>query len=319
MAIKFFKGILSALIAVISLNTLLNAQANTQPHVAITQITTHPSLDQIRQGIIDTLQQHNQEIKITFDNAQGSITNAANIAQKFAALRPDITIAITTPSAQTLAKSYQHQGLPLLFSASTDPIKAQLLKTVEAANGYITGVIDQPPIEASVKLMRRLQPTAKRIGVLYNAGEDNSHYQIKQLRHYASLYQFDLHEIAVTTLDNLQLAVLKLVSKLKVDALFLPNDNFVIAALDTILKGTQGTNIPVFACDPDSVRRGALAAMAIDQYTIGVETGKLALKILNGEPIAQVPPVILNTPQLYFNAKVAEKLGIDPTLFNQTK
>ena len=311
MAIKFTKGVFSILITLIVLNSCLQAH----PHVAITQITSHPSLEQIRQGITDTLQSEYPAIKITFDNAQGSITNAANIAQKFAALKPAITIAITTPSAQTLAKSYQNQSLPLIFSASTDPVKAKLLKTLDAANIYITGVVDQPPIEESIQLIKRIQPKAKSIGVIYNAGEDNSNYQIKQLRHSAKLHGFILHEISVTTLDNLQLAVLKLVTKLKVDVLFLPNDNFVIGALDTILKGTQSTRTPVFACDPDSVRRGALAAMAIDQYMIGVETGKLALRILRGESIAQVKPLILNTPQLYFNAKVAEKLGIDPELF----
>ena len=120
-----------------------------QTHVAITKITSHPSLDLIEKGVLDVLKEADPDLKITSNNAQANITIAAQIAQKFASLSPTVVVPITTPSAQTMAKAFKGTGIPMVFSAVTDPVGAHLLTSLEVSTSTLTGVVDQPPVVKS--------------------------------------------------------------------------------------------------------------------------------------------------------------------------
>jgi putative ABC transport system substrate-binding protein len=292
--LKFF-----ALLALVVMCSDLHAKDT----VAITQITSHPSLDQIRKGLIDGLLKERPDLNIIFDNANGNITTAAQIAQKFLSLKPSAIVAITTPSAQTIAKATEDSKIPLVFAAVTDPIGASLLTDLKVAAKGITGTVDQPPIEDALIMMQEFDPDLHTIAVIYNSGEANSQFQLAALKEAALKHHINVKEISISKASEIQMAVQSIIKQ--VDAIFLPNDNLVVSSLEPILKVAQDSGVPVYASDPDSVERGALAALAFDQYEIGQQTAPLVLDILNGKAVTDVPPHLVTNPKFYINKDVA--------------
>lgn len=165
-----YRHVISALFALLC----FSAKANV-PYIAFTAIVEHPALDDVRKGAIEELKIKGYEgnkIKITFDSAQGQPVNAAQIASKLVGAKPDVIVAISTPSAQALASATK--DIPIVFSAVTDPIAAKLIKTYEKPGSNITGVTDMAPVAAQIDLGLKIIPNAKKIGVIYNPGETNS-------------------------------------------------------------------------------------------------------------------------------------------------
>src|SRR3990167_2675479 len=147
---KFTTAVVSTFAILLALFLYQTSDASEHRIVAITQITQHPSLDQIRQGILDELKEEGvlkaMKIQVIYDNAQGNITTAVQIAQKFAGLNPEVVVGITTPSAQTIHSALKDKEIPLVFAAVTDPVGANLVKDLDHTQENVTGTVDLPPI-----------------------------------------------------------------------------------------------------------------------------------------------------------------------------
>lgn len=281
-----FKKVAIASIAALALITsfyVIKKSPNKKNIVAITQIAPHPSLDRIREGIIDTLKtsKHN-DVEIIFQNAQGNIATATQIAQRFVSLKPSVIVPITTPSAQTAYAAATTKEIPIVFVAVTDPVEARLA----SANGlnipFVTGVTDAPPYSEQVKQMQKiLKKKTLTIGIIYNPGEANSLSQITKIEREIKASGGSIILSAAASTAAVSQATAYLIDK--IDAIYLPNDNTVVSALTSVLKITQEHKIPVFSSDPESVERGCAAAVAPDQYEIGKQAGKIIVRLLNGE------------------------------------
>lgn len=286
--------------------------------IAITQIVEHPSLDLIRQGIIDELKDHGyikgKNLQIYYENAQGNIVTAAQIAQKFVGLNPNVIIAITTPSAQTVMKADQTKQIPIVFSAITDPLGANLVTSLEKPGGFATGVIDLPPIEGQILLIKKIIPHIKRIGVVYNPGETNNVTQIQSFKKHANALGITVVESHASKSSDVYAATKHLIHN--VQAIYIANDNTVVSALEALLKVTNEYQIPVFASDGQSVARGAVLALANNQYEVGKDTGKLVLKILRGAKPGDLSVLSSKKTELYINEAAAKacRLKIPPGL-----
>lgn len=303
-----------ALIAVSLFNNICHASPVPQkpcPVVAITQIAPHPSLNHIRQGIEDELKDQKLNCTIKFQDAQGSIATATQIAQKFVSLNPAVIVPITTPSAQTVYAAARPQKIPVVFAAVSDPVAARLVPDPKSAGTGITGVCDLPPVIEQVLLVKELMPKAKTVGVVYNPGESNSLAVLTRLEHTLNNRGLEMLKAPASSTADVAAATQSLMEK--VDVIYVPNDNTVVSALESLLKvaGEGKRPVPVFASDPESVERGCLAAIAHDQYSLGRETGKLVVKLLQGTDIQSLPvesPV--DTVRLSTNKETAKKLGI---------
>jgi putative tryptophan/tyrosine transport system substrate-binding protein len=278
------------------------------PIVAITQIVPHPSLDQIRQGIIDELKDQKINCKIEFETAQGNIAIATQIAQKFASLKPAVIVPITTPSAQTVYAAAKSQNIPVIFAAVSDPVSAKLVPSMDKAGDGISGISDLSPIADQVALIKEIFPTFKRVGVVSNAGESNSIALLNLFESAAKKEGMTLVKASASNSTDVAGAVLSLVGK--IDALYIPNDNMVVSALESVLKIAKEHKIPVFSADPESVLRGCLASVAHSQYGLGRQTGKMVAKVLQGVSIQTLPVERPTEVALSVNTKTAQDLGI---------
>lgn len=289
------------------------------PQLAMTQIIAHPSLDQIRGGILDELidQQLIQKdlSDIVYQNAQGNVVIAVQIAQRFVALQPKVIVAIATPSAQTVLKAAKDSEIPIVFGAVTDPIDAGLVSRLQNHHANITGTVDLPSPKAQFTLIKKMIPTLRKIGLIYNPAEKNSQKQVQAMIKSAKDFDLTIEEaVAFKTADVAQAA-----SYLtdKVEAILFPNDNTAISALETIIKISLKKGIPVFASDPESVKNGAVAAVANDQYLVGRKTGALIAHILKGQDVKKLDIQVITANKYYFNEKLLKHFGLSKPTFDK--
>lgn len=272
--------------------------------IGLTQIVEHPSLDQIKQGIIDRLAEKGykdgEKIVINFQNAQGEMTNADLIAKDFAA-KEDIIVAITTPSAQAALNATKDK--PIFYSAVTDPVAAGLKGT------NITGTSDATPIEAQINLAKELLGDFKKIGIVYNIGEANSEAQVQAVKALGEKNGFEVIAKGVNTVNDIAPALDVILDD--IDFLYTPVDNMLASSYPVIVKKANERNKPVIGSVTDYVQQGALATEGINQYKIGVQTADMIIKYLEGKTkIADLPFETVKDTDLLINETVAGTLGI---------
>ena len=241
--------------------------------VAITAIVQHPALDATRDGVVEALKEagfdQGQNLKVEYQSAQGNPATAAQIARQFAGSRPDVIVPISTPSAQAVAAATR--DIPVVFTAVTDPVSAQLVKSMDKPGANITGLSDMAPVAEHVALIREILPQAKRIGVLYNPGEPNSVVLVKALKDEAAKAGLTVVEASVPKSSDAQQAVRSLVGK--ADAVYIPLDNTVVSALESVIAVGQQAKLPIFSADTDSVARGTVARRRVRGHGGGRQGG----------------------------------------------
>ena len=278
--------------------------------VAVTAIVEHKALDAVRDGVKDELKsagfETGKNLKFQYQSAQGNNGTAAQIARKYAGERPDVIVAIATPSAQAVVAA--SKDIPVVYSAVTDPVAAKLVKSWEASGTNVTGVSDLSPLDKHLELIKRVVPGAKRVGVIYSPGEANSVSIVEALRKAAPAAGMTLVEGAAARTVDVASAAQSLVGK--VDVIYAPTDNNVMSAFEGIVKVAQQAKIPVVAADTDAVKRGAVAALGLNYYDIGQQTGKIVVRILNGQAPGTIASQTSNNFELHVNPAAAQKQGI---------
>ena len=160
------------------------AADGTPKRVAITAIVEHPALDAVRKGVEEQLAADGYKVgtnlTIDFQSAQGNTATAGQIAKKFAGDKPDVIVAIATPSAQSVVAATRE--VPVVFAAVTDPVAAKLVTSWEPSGTNVTGVSDELPLEPQIDLMKKLVPNVKAVGYVYSPGEVNSTVILEKLK-----------------------------------------------------------------------------------------------------------------------------------------
>ncbi|MBI0157086.1 ABC transporter substrate-binding protein [Gilliamella sp. M0364] len=299
------------LLIVMLVITSFSCLADTIKNVAITAIVEHPSLDQIRDGVKDELIASgfklNENLQVQYRSAQGSSATAAQIARQFVAAKPDVIVAIATPSAQaTVAATKQ---IPVVFAGITDPIAAKLIKNWEPTHNNVTGVSDYQEIGPQIEFMKKIVPNVKAVGYIYSPSEINSTVVLKNLQQ--QLSQQNISLIAVPAQRTADISTAANTLKGKVDLIYTTTDNNVVSAYESLVKFANENKIPLLASFPDAIERGAVAAYGMSYYDVGRQSGKLVVRVLNGEAPGNITPEIGQALRLVVNIDAAKKQRID--------
>ncbi len=301
------KRLFTALALVAAALTLTTPAMAKKYLVCSTQIVEHPALDAVREGFKETMKAKGLEVEYKVYTAQGSMDTAIQIANQIKGDNPDLILAIATPTAQAVAQKIK--DIPVLISAVTDPVSAGLVKSMEKPGANISGMTDKSPVDRQIALIKEILPKVKTIGVLYNAGEANSVVSFEQIKAECAKNGIAVEPRTVATSAEAYTAAKSLVGK--VDAITIPTDNTVISALESVVKVCEESKIPLFAADTDSVQRGVVAAVALDYYRMGKQTGEMAYRIMkDGAKPADMPVESLKDLQLYVNLPAAKKYGV---------
>lgn len=311
MQFSFFKAAaLPATLTAVALALGATTAIAADKTVAVTAIVEHPALDAARDGVKDELKaagfEAGKNVKFEYQSAQGNNGTAAQIARKYAGDRPDVIVAIATPSAQAVVAATKN--VPVVFSAVTDPVAAKLVKNWDASGTNVTGVSDMSLIEKHLELIKKIMPQAKRVGVIYSPGEANSVAIVEALKKAVGPAGLTLVEGAAARTVDVPSAAQSLVGK--ADVIYAPTDNNVMSAFEGIVKVAQQAKLPVIAADTGAVKRGAVAALGLNYYDLGRQTGKIVVRILKGEAPGKIAPQLSETFELHVNPAAAEKQGV---------
>jgi putative ABC transport system substrate-binding protein len=302
------------LAAVVAGCLFLQGMALQAATISVNQFVEHPALDAVLKGFQDYLKEQGVEVTYTVHNAQANMGTATQIAQQMVGEEADLLVAIATPSAQTCAQALNKAPAdlkrPLLFTAVTDPVAAGLVKDLQKPADGITGVSDLLPIEEHIKMVLEYDPDIKTLGLLYNAGEANSKATIASIKGLQDTLGFTTVEATASKTADVYQAAKSLVGR--ADAVFIPTDNTIVSALESVIKVGVQNKMPIFAADVDSVKRGAVAAMGFDYYKHGYQTGAMAEKILSGTKPEDIPVEFQKDLQLYINADFSRQMGLIP-------
>lgn len=273
--------------------------------IAVAETITHPSLDESIKGFKAAIKDAGLNVNYDDKNANGDQTVIASIAGQVANGSYDLALGVATPMAQGLAQ--QVNSTPVLFTAVTDPVDAGLVKTLDEPGGNVTGTSDKNPVKEQLELVKEIKPEAKTVGVLYNPGEANSVVQVNWVKEEATKLGLEVKEATAVTTAEVQQAA----DSLSVDAIYVPTDNTVVSALDSVIQAGEQKKIPVIAAEGDSVAKGCVATYGISYYELGYQTGKMAVSILkDGKKPESMPVETQSNLLFYVNKGAAERMGV---------
>lgn len=278
--------------------------------VGVLQYMEHESLTAAREGFVaelaDNGYKEGDKLVLDYQNAQGDQANLQTISEQLIDSN-DLVLAIATPAAQSLATVSTET--PILFTAVTDPISADLVESLEKPGGLLTGTSDQAPIDKQVELLGQAVPDAKTVGILYTTSERNSEVQVEQAEKLLKEAGYKVVLKGITSSNEVQDATTSLMKD--VDAVFVPTDNTVAATMSMIGELSAEHKVPVIGGSTDMVDQGGLLTYGTNYEALGRQTAKMAIKIIEGEKVTEVPVEYPEVVNLHVNEEMAQKLGID--------
>lgn len=284
------------------------AKKDKVPVIGISQYGEHASLDNCREGFLLGLKEagltEGEDYTIDYQNASFDNATATQIANNFSSKNVALMCAIATSSATACYAAAEDKNIPVVFNAITDPGEAGL------TTGNITGVSDKLPVDPQLELIRKLQPDAKTIGIIYTTSEPNSVSAIAEYKEKAGNYGFTIEATGVADQASVTQAADTLINK-KVDCITNLTDNNVVGVLPSILEKTNAAGIPVYGSEIEQVKKGCVASAGIDYVELGKMAGKLAARILKGEAKASdIPYETVTEYSTYINSDAASAMGI---------
>lgn len=288
-----------------------NAQEGKKFKIGISQFAEHPALDDVRRGFEDELKSLGVETDITYKNSQGDTGIAGVIAQKFVSDKSDLIFGIATVSAQAAKQSTDR--IPVLFSAVTDPVNSQLVKTMDKVGGNVTGTTDATPMEKQLELFKKINPEIKRIGIIYNTSESNSEIQVANAKEIGAKLGLEIRAVGVNNINDIPQAVNSLVSK--VDGFYTITDNIVASAINLISMAANERGLVTVGAEEAHVKGGILLTDGLSYYELGRQTGRMAKEILvDGKKPEDMPVETLANTTKVVNEKTMKKLKLNKEL-----
>lgn len=279
--------------------------------IGLLQFIQHPSLDQIRDGFYDGMAERGyvdgENITIDYQNGQGNQSDLAMIANAFLAENADILVGIATPAAQALANA-ANGDRPVILSAVSDPANNGFIASDEQPGANVTGVTDMAPVAEQFDLMEEILPDIEDVGIIYNSSESNVTKTVSQAKAEAESRGLNVVESTITSTNDLASVAEQLAGQ--VDVIWVPNDNTIASAMDTLIQVTDANGIPVIPVVDAMVADGGLATVGINQYQFGLDTATVVADVIEGADTATYPIIYNDKTDTYINTAKAEELGI---------
>lgn len=281
--------------------------------VGILQYAPHPSLDNCYTGIVQGLADagYVDGENVTIDYQNGNAENETNnlIASNFVTGGYDVIVAIATPSAISAYSAAKEAGIPVVFSAVSDPLAAGLAESLDVPNTGATGTSDSLNLEGQMKMIRAFLPDADTIGILYTTSEPNSVSHLAAFEELAPTYGFTIEAVGITDASEVASGAATLVAR-GVDCVNNFTDNNVVNNLSVLLNATDAAGIPVFGSEEEQVKNGCVASETLDYVALGVTTGQMAAEILGGGDVNTMAVSVVTNSEPVYSAANCEKFGI---------
>ena len=280
--------------------------------IGINQLMEHQALDDARKGLIDGLEELGVKAEFDIQNAQGDVTVAQQIADKFISDKVDLIYSIATPNTQASATALGNasSSIPLVFSAVTDAVASGLVESNEKPGGLITGVSDAADVKSQLELFNKLDPSIKTIGIIYNTSEENSAIQVKQVEEIAPEVGLEVKTQGINSINDMSQTLQTLLSK--VDALYVVSDNMVASSIELVKDALIERKMVSVSGEESQVAGGILITLGSSYYEMGKQVANIAKSILvDGKDPGTIPVELGQNAKLKVNRATLEALGLD--------
>ena len=279
--------------------------------VGICELVEHEALDLSVKGFLDELAargfKDGEKIVVDRQNAQGDQATLQNIGSRFLSENTKLIFAVSTPATQAMARATR--DIPIVATAVTSFEAAKVVKSNDKPGTNVTGVSNIGPIARQLDLFLALAPNAKTVGVLFNAGEVNSAFQVEIFKKAAAAKGVEVLEATVSSVNDIQQCVASLAGK--VSGIWVPTDNVLASGSPILAKSAAQAKIPLVAGDLSFVQGGCLATVTVSHYELGRMTAEMGVEILEGRAKPGDMPIgSAKTTKTVWNKAAAEALGI---------
>ncbi len=288
-------------------NTAEGENGSDTVKIGVVKFIDHVSLDAAKDGFLERLDEEGIKTELVDLSANGDISLITTLAEKLKGEEVDLIYAIATPSAQGVKNVIT--DTPIVFSAVTDPVGAGLVKDAAAPDGNVTGVTDYVDPSGQIDEFLKLYPEIKTFGVLYSTSEQNSQVQVEELEKTLNEKGLTLEKVGVNNVNDITQAIASLSGK--IDALFALTDNLVANAAPIVSENLLQNNLPSLSAEEGQVKGGLLMSQGVNYKAQGAQAADMAIKILKGEEIKNLPVEENKVNTKLVNGETAERLGLD--------
>lgn len=285
------------------------SQENTV-NIGISQIASHSALDLAREGFVEALNskgyKEEENLNLEIQNAEGDIATSQMIAESFISNDNDLIFAIGTPAAQAAFNTTK--DIPIITTAVTDAVQAGLVKSEEKSGTNVAGTSDSVPLDKQLELIQKIFKDVKTIGVLYNTSEVNSEIQVDQLKELAKQSNIDVITKGISSVNDISQSLDSILES--IDVLYTPADNLVASSMAIIANKAIAKKVPIVGAEEAHVKGGALITEGINYKKLGFEAGIMAVEVLEGKDIKELPVKTLDETDLVINEDTLKKLSI---------
>ena len=283
--------------------------------IGICNYVDYASLNQIVENINARLAEIESEqgitINVKYDNCNADANVMNQIIANFAADNVDLMVGVATPVAMAMQSATEDSKTPVVFAAVSDPVGAGLVASLEEPGSNVTGSSDNLDTNSVMNLIFAQNPDAKKIGLLYDVGQDSSTAAIEHAKAYLDDKGVEYVERTATTAEEVALAAQALVSD-GVDAVFTPTDNTIMKAELAIYETFADAGIPHYTGADSFALNGAFLGYGVDYANLGRETADMIASILTeGKDPATTPVITFDNGTATVNTEICEKLGLD--------
>lgn len=283
--------------------------------IGICNYVDDASLNQIVENINARLAEIESEqgitINVKYDNCNADANVMNQIIANFAADNVDLMVGVATPVAMAMQSATEDSKTPVVFAAVSDPVGAGLVASLEEPGSNVTGSSDNLDTNSVMNLIFAQNPDAKKIGLLYDVGQDSSTAAIEHAKAYLDDKGVEYVERTATTAEEVALAAQALVSD-GVDAVFTPTDNTIMKAELAIYETFADAGIPHYTGADSFALNGAFLGYGVDYANLGRETADMIASILTeGKDPATTPVITFDNGIATVNTEICEKLGLD--------
>jgi len=280
----------------------------------------HPSLGAALEGFRGRLVAAMPKNALEFRayNAGGDLALVPGLLRQTVRDRCSLVFVLTTPAAQQARTLVAARGIPVVYTAVTDPVGAGIVQSMDGDTLPITGVSDLFPVDAQVRLFLTADPAARSAAILYNPNEQNS--QVLVARTEAALRARRIVVFRHTASSASAIPEVTQAAARSADILIINGDNLFTEGLQAVLAVAERARKPLFVGDPESVRRGGIATISPDYALLGQEAADQAYVILAGERAAgEIPSENPTSYSQYVNVAAAQRMGLQlPLAFFQS-
>ena len=282
--------------------------------IAVFRFSSNQSVGEAEEALLkvlrasDTYRKGHMEIKRYC--AEGDMPTANMIARNIVVDKFNMVVTLSTPGLQVMANANKEGQVMHVFCAVTEPQSAGVGITGPGANqhpAHLVGIGSFQPVENTFRIARLMNPSLKKVGVVWCPGEACSEACLKKARIICNELGIELVEMSVETVSQVYEATLAICLK-GVEALWIGGDNIVETGMELYVGAANKYRIPVLSNNPKHALKGAMVNLGANYTQVGQTAGDLVMSIINGLPATQIGIKNVLPEKLFINDSVRKQM-----------